>query len=139
MFSRKSGKLNRTKPVVSQDATPVFSSVHVDVERIGPALYVLVKDEHITEREAGILYDETDAQIDERCTAIVLDFSQVTMLASAGIGTLVRLHKRIGERKGSLAVCAMSEDLAELFKLTRMDKLITVKPDRVTALAGLTP
>lgn len=137
MFSRKGGKSKQSKSGEVPAPKPVFSSVHIEAERVGPVLCVLIKDEHITEREAGILYDETDAQIDDRCTAIVLDFSQVMMLASAGIGTLVRLHKRIGERKGTLAVCAMSEELAELFKLTRMDKLITVKPDRASALAGL--
>ena len=100
-------------------------------------LCVRVVDEHITERESGILYDETEALIDERCTAIVLDLASVGMLASAGIGAVVKLHKRMGERKGMLAVCGLSTELTELFKLTRMDRLLMVKPDRDAAIAAL--
>lgn len=136
MFSRRS---NRGKPSSSETANRerVFSSVHVVADRVGPVLCVRVADENITEREAGILYDETEALIDERCTAIVLDLVEVTLLASAGIGTLVRLHKRIGERKGTLAVCSLSHELAEVFKLTRMDRLFDVHQDREAALAAL--
>ena len=136
MFSRKSGK-GRSSKTPTAKAVEVFNSVHIVAERVGPVLCVRVVDEHITERESGILYDETEALIDERCTAIVLDLASVGMLASAGIGAVVKLHKRMGERKGMLAVCGLSTELTELFKLTRMDRLLMVKPDRDAAIAAL--
>lgn len=136
MFSKFSGK---SKKKAGGTPTPerVFESVHLTADRVGPVLCVTVIGEHITERESGILYDETDAQIDDRCNAIVFDLQHVTVMTSAGIGTLVRVHKRISERKGSLVVCGLNDDLVELFKLTRMDKLFTVAKDREGACAGL--
>lgn len=136
MFSRFAGK---SKKPAGEDLEPqrVFESVHLIADQIGHVLCVTVVGESITERESGILYDETDAQIDDRCTAIVVDLGNVMMMTSAGIGTLVRIHKRISERKGTLTVCGLSEELAELFKLTRMNKLFTIAQDRESAIAGL--
>ena len=136
MFSRFSGK---TKKPGCEDleVQRVFESVHLIADRIGSVLCVTVVGENISERESGILYDETDSQIDERCSAIVVDLRNVMMITSAGIGTLVRIHKRIAERKGTLTVCGLSEELAELFKLTRMDKLFSVSENRDSAIDGL--
>ena len=137
MFSRLTGKDNKSDAGKQLKAERVFESVHVLADRIGPILCITVVEESVTEREAGILYDETEAQLDDRCSGIVLNFRNVTVLTSAGIGTLVRLHKRIGERKGKLAVCSLSEDLAELFRITRMEKLFLVTTDQDAALGSL--
>jgi anti-sigma B factor antagonist len=136
VFSRLTGK---SKPNASEDLalTRVFESLHLTADRAGPVLLITCLEECVSEREAGILHDETEAQIDDRCTAIVVDLGKVMMLTSAGIGSLVRLHKRISERKGKLAVCSLSTELAELFKMTRMDKLLVVAPDREAALAAV--
>ena len=136
MFSRLSGK-NKKPGVDLASAERVFESVHITADRVGTALCVSIADEHVTEREAGIIYDESVAQLDDRCTGIVLDFSNVEMLASAGIGTLVRLHKRMKERKGQVALCGLSSELKELLKLTRMDKLLTVCDDKPSAVAAV--
>lgn len=136
MFSKFSGKTKKPKGGMPESER-VFESVHLTADRVGPVLCVTVLGESITEREAGILYDETEAQVDERCTAIVVDLGHVMVMTSAGIGTLVRVHKRISERKGSLVVCGLSEELVELFKLTRMDKLFAVAGNRDDACAGL--
>ncbi len=136
MFSRLTGKSRKDAGQTPQ-IERVFESVHTTADRVGPILCMTCIDESISEREAGILFDETDALIDDRCTGIVVDLQNVMMLTSAGIGALVRLHKRIGERKGRLAVCSLSAELAELFKLTRMDKLLVVAQDRESALAAM--
>lgn len=137
MFSRLTGKGKGEQPRDIPDAQRVFASTHITADTVGPVLCVFVVGETMSEREAGILFDETDAQINDRCTSIVVDLSSVTMMSSAGIGALVRIHKRIDERKGQLAVCGLSEELIELFKLTRMDRLFRVAPDRDAAIAVL--
>ena len=135
MFSKFTGK--NKKSAATEPAERVFESVHTVADRIGPVLCMTCVEEAITEREAGIIYDETDALIDDRCTGIVVDLGNVMVLTSAGIGALVRMHKRINERKGKLAVCSLSDELLELFKLTRMDKLFVVAADRGAAVAEL--
>jgi anti-anti-sigma factor len=138
VFSRLTGKSKKPKGP-AEAAERVFESVHTTADRIGPVLCVTLIEEAVTEREAGIIYDETENLIDDRCSGIVVDLGNVMVLTSAGIGALVRLHKRIGERKGRLAVCSMSDELAELFKLTRMDKLFVVAADRDGAVTALRP
>lgn len=122
------------------DATPaeeVHRSRHLLAERAGSVLCVTVESESVTDREAGIIFDETDALIDDRTAGLVVDLRNVCVLSSAGIGTLVRLHKRIGERKGKLAVCMLNEELAELFKLTRIDKLVSLTDTQEAAIRAV--
>jgi anti-anti-sigma factor len=121
----------------SPEAVRAFESQHLVADRVGPILCVTVLCEAVSDREAHILYNETDGAIDDRCSNILVDLSKVGVLTSAGIGALVRLHKRIEERKGKLAVCALNPELAELFRLTRMDRLFVMAENRERALQDL--
>ncbi|USN99074.1 MAG: STAS domain-containing protein [Phycisphaeraceae bacterium] len=112
----------------------VFESHHLAADRGGGVLLVTVLCESVTDREAGIVFEETNQHLDNSCKGLIVDLSQVGVLTSAGIGTLVRLHKRLGERQGRFAVCSLSDDLSELFRLTRMDRLFTLAPDRDAAM-----
>lgn len=115
----------------------VFDSHHLMAERAGALLCVSIRCESVSDREAGIVFDEANAQLDDACAGLVVDLGHVEVLTSAGIGTLVRLHKRMEERKGRLAVCSLNDELTELFKLTRMDRLFLLADDRVTAIREL--
>lgn len=114
-----------------------FDSHHIEASQVGTSLVVLVRCEHVSEREATIIYDETDALLDDHTVHVVVDMTHVEVLTSAGIGTLVRLHKRAEDRGGKLAVCSLNDELAELFKLTRMDRLFILKADRAAALGAV--
>ena len=86
-----------------------------------------VLTEQVTERESKLLLDEIAQATDESGSArLVLDMKHVGVLASAGIGLLVQVHKRLKASGGALAVYGLSEDISQLLKLTRMDKLFTI-------------
>lgn len=116
-----------------------YESHHIEASQLGSALIVLVRCENVSEREASIIYNETDALLDGRIVHVIVDMSHVEVLTSAGIGTLVRLHKRADGRGGKLAVCSLNEELADLFKLTRMDRLFVLAEDRAAALGAVRP
>jgi anti-sigma B factor antagonist len=67
---------------------------------------------------------------------LVLDLSRVTFIDSTGLGALVGVLKRIGNR-GDLAVCGLQPAVQQMFKLTRMDRVFRIFPDAETALASL--
>lgn len=67
---------------------------------------------------------------------IVIDLHQVTEVDSSGIGALVSLLKRIGMR-GEMILCGMTEKVAQLFRLTRMDQIFPIQPDSAAALRAL--
>ncbi|MBZ0173418.1 MAG: STAS domain-containing protein [Phycisphaerales bacterium] len=139
MFSKLGGMFK--KPGDGDGEGPaferVFESHHLKADRSGVLLCVSIRCESVTDREAGIVFAESNALLDDACTGLIVDLGHVEVLTSAGIGTLVRLHKRMEERKGRLAVCALNEELAELFRLTRIDRLFVLTDDRNTALREL--
>ena len=66
-----------------------------------------VRCEKVGAREAQIIEKELDALAPGRGWRIVLDMTEVTMLASMGLGLLVSTHKKAKSNGGALVI-AMS-------------------------------
>ena len=94
--------------------------------------------DQVTDREAKLLLDEIARATDEAGSAkLVMDMKHVGTLASAGIGALVQTHKRLKSNGGGLAIYGLSEDIEQLMKLTRMDKLFGVASSQDDAIAAV--
>ena len=60
---------------------------------------------------------------------LLLDFEKVQYLSSQAIGIILTLNKKLGQLKGSkLVLCGVGPKLMELLKITRLDRILTVKP-----------
>ncbi|HWP40723.1 MAG TPA: STAS domain-containing protein, partial [Tepidisphaeraceae bacterium] len=87
----------------------------VQLETIGQSLYRLV-----------------DAE-DRR--KIVLDFEKVQYLSSQAIGIILTMNKKLSQLKNSqLVLCGVGPRLQELLKITRLDRLLTIRPTQREAL-----
>lgn len=96
------------------------------IEKAGSILIARVKPETVSEREAKIITDELIPALDGTSHRLVVDLSRVEILTSPGIGALVQLHKVTASKAGAFAVFGLSNDLAGLMKLTRMDRLFAI-------------
>lgn len=78
------------------------------------------------------LYNLVDVQ-DKR--TIILDFSSVEFLSSQAIGILLTMNKKMGALKGSkLILCGVGARLTELLRITRLDKILTIKKSQKEAV-----
>ena len=68
---------------------------------------------------------------------LVLDFSKVEFLSSSSLGLLIRVSKKIYESNGQLRLCAIADSIMQIFKITRLDKIFQILPDRDQALDSL--
>lgn len=85
------------------------------LEEIGTELYRLV--------------DEEDRR------RLILDFEKVQYLSSQAIGIVLTLSKKLGALKGSkFVLCGVGPKLLELLKITRLDRILTVKPTQREAV-----
>jgi anti-sigma B factor antagonist len=70
---------------------------------------------------------------------LVLDFTRVEFLSSQAIGIVISLHRKLGALpRSKMVLCGINGKLQELLKITRLDKVLTVKKtqnDAVTAMA----
>jgi anti-sigma B factor antagonist len=87
----------------------------LELETIGQQLYKLVDDE------------------DKR--KIVLDFEKVQYLSSQAIGIVLTMNKKLGSLANSkLVLCGVGPKLMDLLKITRLDRLLTIKPTQKEAV-----
>lgn len=84
------------------------------------------------ERIAGAIYPLVDTQ-DKRL--VVLDFSAVRYLSSQAIGILLTLKRKLDTAKHSkLVLCGVNDTLMQLLKITRLDRVLTIKPTQREAV-----
>lgn len=90
----------------------------IELEQIGQSLYHLV-----------------DAQ-DKRL--VVMDFEKVEYLSSQAIGIVLTMNKKLSALKNSrLILCGVGERLMQLLKITRLDRILTIKPSQREAIKVL--
>ena len=90
----------------------------LDLENIGQALYRII--------------DEEDRR------RIVLDFERVTYLSSQAIGIVLNMNKKLKALPHSkLVLCGVGPRLMDLVKITRLDKILTIKPSQREAVKVL--
>ena len=110
---------------------------HFNISKIGDTTVVefttsSLMDPAQLELMATELYQLVDEQ-DRR--HIVLDFERVQFLSSQAIGMLLGMQKKLAALKNSkLILCGVGPRLMELLKITRLDRLLTVKPSQVEAV-----
>ncbi|HZW09245.1 MAG TPA: STAS domain-containing protein [Phycisphaerales bacterium] len=107
---------------------------YVKFERTGVAIVGRVIPSKVTEREAGVIRDEVAAAAPEAGWRVALDLSEVALLASAGIGTLLTLSKSCREAGGRLTLFGLDEEVEGMMKVTKLDRVLDIRPDRAAAL-----
>lgn len=84
------------------------------------------------EKIAQQLYHLVDAEDHRR---VIIDFEKVQYLSSQAIGIVITMHKKLAALKNSkLVLCSVGPKLLELIKITRLDRLLTIKPTQKEAL-----
>jgi anti-sigma B factor antagonist len=89
-------------------------------------------DPIVLERTAQALYrliDEEDRRL------IIMDFSAVQYISSQAIGIVLTMNKKLGTLKHSkFVLCGVGDKLMQLIKITRLDRLLTIKPSQKEAV-----
>ena len=84
-----------------------------------------------TSKRLHKLVDEEDQR------NVILDFEKVHYLSSQAIGILLSMKKKIDALgHGKLVLCGIGPKLAELLKITRLDKVMVIKATQKEALAS---
>lgn len=73
---------------------------------------------------------------EDRRQKIILDFSNVEYLSSAALGKLITMDRKVKAISGALRLCSIKPNILEVFKITHLDNVFVIKPDRDSALEG---
>jgi len=87
------------------------------------------------EQIAQQLYKLVDEQDHRR---MVLDFERVQYLSSQAIGLLLGLQKRLATlKKSTMTLCGVGPRLMELLRITRLDRVLSIKPSQKEAIRAM--
>ncbi len=84
------------------------------------------------ERAAAELYELIDRK---HALKLILDFSDVKLLASQMLSVLLTLNNKSQAAGGALVLCGLGEELKSIFAITNLDKIFTFCTDTSSALA----
>jgi len=71
--------------------------------------------------------------------AVVLDFTDIDYISSVGLRVLMIAAKQMREHQAQLLVAALQEVVAEIFAISRFDRVLTVVPTVDEAMARCSP
>lgn len=111
----------------------------VSVDSVGNAVVVTLLLEKILEQGDIQSMQDSIMPLIEQTPAInmVIDFAKVEFLSSSVLGLLIRVSKKIYETGGELRLCSINLKIEEIFKITRLDKVFQISPDKDSALWSL--
>ncbi len=67
---------------------------------------------------------------------LLLNFKAVSFMSSAMIGKIIQLNKKCREAKVDLRLCEISDNVMEVFKLMRLNKVLNIQKDQGKAVAS---
>ena len=83
--------------------------------------------------------DLTRLVSDDKPTLLVLDFGTVQYLSSQALSLVLTLNRMLSDarpRGGSLVLCGLGPQLTRLLSVTRLDRVLTIKPTRKEAISA---
>jgi anti-sigma B factor antagonist len=108
----------------------------LEVEDIGEVAVVNFVDKKILdEQNIQMIGDDLFRLVDELGRRkVLLNFSNVEFMSSAALGKLITLHRKLQGVQGKLVLCKIAKDILEVFKLTKLDRILTIKNDEQEGL-----
>jgi anti-sigma B factor antagonist len=110
----------------------------IDVSKVGDVTVVKFLDKKILD-EAGIL--ELGAELfglveQDNRKSLLLNFSGVEFLSSAGLGKLITLDRKVKSHRGRLKMSCIRPEILEVFQITKLNKIFDIRKDEAEAISA---
>lgn len=113
--------------------TPAFDPARIECVRGIPVLAISGRLDTAT---APLLDAQAIPMLAEARGAILLDFSGLTYISSAGLGSIMRLAKSATDSGVRTGIFAIPAHILELIEISGIQPMLDIYPDRETALNG---
>lgn len=107
----------------------------ITIEDLGHMIIAKCDARRIDSSTAPAFRDACRELVRDDCLIYVLDLSGVHFLDSSGVGAVVGLLKTLGGNR-RLELCGLSPTVHKVFKLTRLDKIFTIRAKRSDCIAA---
>lgn len=107
----------------------------IESDLVGEVLVVALKGRLDSVNASAVEAAITD-EIKQGANRLVLDFSDVPYVSSAGLRVVLVAAKRLKEVGGKLVLVGLTPSVREVFSISGFLQILTVRDDREAALAS---
>lgn len=107
--------------------------LHIELENIENRVILRIEG-RIDAATVALLERKIDRLIEEKHNDLLLDFTRVDYLSSAGMRVLLSMAKKLKAKKGSFVLFSLSEDVEEIIKMAGFDKILSICANEKEAL-----
>ncbi len=106
------------------------------IQRIGDVHIIEFMETNILDQIVIERIKEEMLDLIERCGVpkLLISFENVKHISSAMLGTLMAVNKSVKNAGGELRVSSIDKNLMEVFKLTRLDKVLKIFKNSTEAM-----
>lgn len=97
--------------------------LQIELEEVEKKLILRING-RIDASSSLILERKIQQLIDEKHNELILDFTDVDYLSSAGMRVLFSATKKLTAKKGNLVLFSLNEDVAEIVRMAGFDKIL---------------
>jgi anti-anti-sigma factor len=83
------------------------------------------------------IFESKVADVASRDGAIVVDLREMNYVSSAGLRSFIMLAKHARTKNQTISLCAMREEVAEIFEISGLLELFSIHDTVEAAIAGL--
>lgn len=107
--------------------------LRIELEEIEHRVILRI-DGRLDAASAPILERKINSLIDEDHYHLILDFTRVDYLSSAGMRVLLSATKKLKSKKGALILFSLVDDVSEVIKMAGFDKILHICSSEKEAL-----
>jgi anti-sigma B factor antagonist len=108
--------------------------MQIEEIKVGGKVVLKILETRFGADKAASFKEHVSRHIQAGNRRLVLDLTPVTFIDSSGLGAILAALKMIG-KEGEVVVCGLTEPVASMFKLTRMDRVFTIHKTAAMAAA----
>nr|NJM04891.1 STAS domain-containing protein [Desulfobacula sp.] len=107
----------------------------IETHKDGPVMIVSVSG-RLDTHTAG-QFDEAMTPLAEAEKHLVIDFSNLEYISSAGLRSILIAAKKVRENQGNFALASLTQMVQDVFVMSGFSTIIRIYPDIPSACAGL--
>ena len=116
----------------------VSAGFEIEETASGAALVIRLRDGHLNYDVSDDLKSRLKTDVDEHLSeghrSFVLDMTDVELIDSCGVGTVIAVHHQVAAAGGMLAVANTCPFVLKVLRMMRLDKFLSLFPDVERAL-----
>ena len=86
---------------------------------------------------SGQIHERIMDEIESGCQTVIINFSQVSYISSAGLRILIYASKAMVKQSGSFYICSINKNIEKIFQISGLTGIFDIHPDVESCLQAV--